>query len=73
LSPYDRVLAFIDNPAQLSAAQREAVVHPGGFFLSACPGSGKTRTIGVRVAWASVDGNDRTMVASQRPGEFVRT
>lgn len=50
---------YIDNPANVSAAQREAVIHPGSFFLTACPGSGKTRTVGVRLAyWAVKEDED---------------
>jgi DNA helicase-2/ATP-dependent DNA helicase PcrA len=52
----ERIQAYVDDPANVSAQQREAVLHPGNFFLTACPGSGKTRTVGVRVAyWASVE------------------
>jgi len=58
----DRVLAFVNDPNKVSVGQRRAVEHPGNFFLSACPGSGKTRTVGVRIALASV-GNDDRLVA----------
>lgn len=58
----DRVLTFVNDPNRVSADQREAVKHPGNFFLSACPGSGKTRTVGVRIALASVE-DDHRLVA----------
>jgi DNA helicase II / ATP-dependent DNA helicase PcrA len=50
---------YIDDPVNVSAQQREAVLHAGRFFLTACPGSGKTRTVGVRLAyWSSVLDNE---------------
>ncbi|MGH2715861.1 MAG: UvrD-helicase domain-containing protein [Thermoleophilaceae bacterium] len=52
---HERVAAWIADPANVSAHQRVAVEHPGDVFLNACPGSGKTRTVGVRLAWWSVN------------------
>lgn len=40
----------------LSREQQEAVTHPGNFFLSACPGSGKTRTTAARISRLAEDG-----------------
>lgn len=54
----DRVSARIDHADFLSAAQRAAVHADGNFMLSACPGSGKTRTVGVRAAWQVVSEPD---------------
>ena len=42
----------LSDPAFISPDQRYVVEHPGNFFLNACPGSGKTRTLGVRAALA---------------------
>lgn len=48
-------MAYIDDPSNVSPDQRRAVVHPGSFFLTACPGSGKTRTVGIRLAlWSAL-------------------
>jgi superfamily I DNA/RNA helicase len=71
-SARDRVLAFLDDPKKISVAQRAAVEHPGNFFLSACPGSGKTRTVGVRTAWAAVDGEGRIIAATSYTNTAVR-
>jgi len=52
-----QVAALLDDEARVTAAQRAVVLHEGNFLLEACPGSGKTRTIGLRVARISVDGS----------------
>jgi hypothetical protein len=59
-----RVAAFLDDEEQVTTAQRAAVLHAGNFLLEACPGSGKTRTIGLRAAWISVEGAGRTVAAA---------
>lgn len=53
-----RVIDYVNDDRHVSASQRAAALHPGRFFLNACPGSGKTRTVGVRLAYWSgtVDG-----------------
>lgn len=71
-SACERVLAFLNDADKVSAAQRVVVEHPGNFFLSACPGSGKTRTVGVRLAWAAVDGQDRIIAATSYTNTAVR-
>jgi superfamily I DNA/RNA helicase len=58
-----QVAALLDDEARVTAAQRAVVLHEGNFLLEACPGSGKTRTIGLRVARISVDGSGRTAAA----------
>lgn len=60
----DRVEAWVADPANVSEQQRVAVQHPGDAFIQACPGAGKTRTVGVRLAWWSahtdrIEGVDR--------------
>lgn len=52
---HERVAAWIADPANVAAQQRAALEHPGDVFLNACPGSGKTRTVGLRLAWWSVN------------------
>ncbi|MDO8209646.1 UvrD-helicase domain-containing protein [Conexibacter sp. CPCC 206217] len=49
---------------ELTEQQRAAVVHPGNFTLAARPGSGKTRTVALRLAHAARDGERRIAVAS---------
>jgi superfamily I DNA/RNA helicase len=51
---HGRVAAWIADSGNVSPEQRVVVEHPGDVFLNACPGSGKTRTVGVRLAWWSV-------------------
>lgn len=68
---------YVDDGTQVSTTQRDAVLHPGRFFLNACPGSGKTRTVGVRVAYWSgtVDdqlGRPRRMAAVSYTNTAVR-
>ncbi len=58
-----RVAALLDDEARVTSAQRAVVLHEGNFLLEACPGSGKTRTIGLRIARISVDGSGRTAAA----------
>jgi DNA helicase-2/ATP-dependent DNA helicase PcrA len=60
----EHVAAVLADRERVSEAQ-EAVVHfSRNFFLHACPGSGKTRTVGLRLAWASVDGRGRAIAAT---------
>jgi len=71
------VLDYVADPAHVSNAQRDAVVHEGNFFLNACPGSGKTRTVGVRIArWAGVVdpelGRPRRVAATSYTNTAVR-
>lgn len=49
-----RIEAKLADREFVSGQQRAVIEHPGNFFLLACPGSGKTRTAGVRVAWKAV-------------------
>lgn len=70
-------MAYIDDPSNISPSQRDAVTHPGNFFLAACPGSGKTRTVGVRLAyWAQVVdeqlGRTRRIAATSYTNTAVR-
>jgi hypothetical protein len=74
---HETLAAFIDDPSRVSAPQRSAVVHPGRFFLTACPGSGKTRTVGVRLAfWAQTSdpllGRPRRVAATSYTNTAVR-
>lgn len=42
---------MIGNPLSLTAEQSAAMIGTANVFLTACPGSGKTRSIAGRVAW----------------------
>ncbi len=66
-----RVAALLDDEWQVTAAQRAAAMHEGNFLLEACPGSGKTRTIGQRAARISVNG--LAAGAPLAPPNFVGT
>lgn len=61
-----RVEAWVRDPANLSEQQRAAATHPGDVFIQACPGAGKTRTVGVRLAWSSVQPEDFNGVMRRR-------
>jgi DNA helicase II / ATP-dependent DNA helicase PcrA len=45
-----RVTERIENPFLTSAEQAAAATQGDDFFLTACPGAGKTRTVGLRLA-----------------------
>lgn len=51
----ERVTAWLADPTNVSQRQLDIIEHPGNVFLNACPGSGKTRTVGVRLARWSVN------------------
>jgi hypothetical protein len=55
----ERVLTLLDDEDRVSVEQRAVVMAERDIFALACPGSGKTRTVGLRLAWASVDGSSR--------------
>jgi superfamily I DNA/RNA helicase len=67
-----RVATLLDDQELVTAAPRAAVMHHGDLLLEACPGSGKTRTIGLRVARISVDGTGRTVAAVSYTNVAVR-
>jgi superfamily I DNA/RNA helicase len=64
LTPRERVLALLGDEDEVSAEQSAVVLHQHDAFALACPGSGKTRTVGLRVAWATVDGSGRRVAAT---------
>lgn len=42
---------FVWNSGDLNPEQEAAVLAPGNIFLTACPGSGKTRTLTYKIAY----------------------
>ena len=46
-----RVLEHVQDPGTTTGEQAAAVKCDGDFFLSACPGAGKTHTVGLRLAY----------------------
>lgn len=52
------------DDTQVSPQQRAAVEASGNFLLVACPGSGKTRTAGLRAAWWGLDDPERTVAVT---------
>jgi DNA helicase II / ATP-dependent DNA helicase PcrA len=61
---YERVLSLLNDESRVSTQQRAVVTADRDFFALACPGSGKTRVTGLRLAWASVDGSLRRLSAT---------
>jgi len=60
----EALAARLDDPTFVSSQQRAAVVASGNFFLLARPGSGKTRTVGVRLAWTALSTERRVAATS---------
>ncbi len=54
----------LEDPELVSPEQRAAVEADGDFLLVACPGSGKTRTAGLRAAWWGLDDPPRSMAVT---------
>lgn len=53
----------LEDPTVASDEQRDAVRTEGELFLRACPGSGKTRTVGLRLAYRSVEDPEASVAA----------
>src|SRR5487761_1712840 len=64
LAARERLTALLDDVEFVSPQQRDAIRADGNFFLMARPGSGKTRTVGVRLAWLAIDGSGRRVAAT---------
>ena len=60
----ERFLRLLNDPERVTTEQREAVFAEGNFLLLACPGSGKTRTMGLRLAWAMLRPEPRRVSAT---------
>lgn len=58
-----RVLERVENPSITSPEQAAAVKHVGNCFLSACPRAGKTRTVGLRLAYHAAFHPDDSLAA----------
>ena len=65
---------------ELTDQQRAICKESGSFVVQACPGSGKTRTVGTRLAWRIANWNSRrsgiaalsfTNVAWQEIGKYL--
>lgn len=54
----------LKDPVLVSPEQRAAVEAVGDFLLVACPGSGKTRTAGLRAAWWGLDEPPRSIAVT---------
>jgi superfamily I DNA/RNA helicase len=64
LSPRDRLRRLLDDPDVVTDEQRAAVLEEANLLLFACPGSGKTRTMGLRAAWHAVSSPARATAAT---------
>lgn len=54
----EKVRVYIESD-ELTSEQREVCYHTGNFVVRACPGSGKTRTVGTRFAWRMANWENR--------------
>ena len=54
----DTLRSYIESSA-LTKEQREVCYRHGKFVVRACPGSGKTRTVGTRLAWRMANWTSR--------------
>lgn len=66
-----RVLEHVDNPFITTAEQAAAVKHDGDFFLSACPGAGKTQTVGLRLAYNAAFHPDISVAAASHTNTAI--
>lgn len=60
----DRLQALLEDAELVSSEQRNAVKAEGDLLLVACPGSGKTRTVGLRSAWWGLSDPPRKVAAT---------
>lgn len=58
-----RVTERLGNPHIVTEEQARAASHEGDGFISACPGSGKTRTVGLRLAYHAAFDPDMSLAA----------
>jgi len=58
-----RVLERVDDPCLTSREQADAVKNGGNCFLTACPGAGKTRTVGLRLVYHAAFHPDDSVAA----------
>lgn len=73
----DLIESYVRESGEVSAQQRAAIEADRNFFLTACPGSGKTRTVGVRLAyWSAVPdpelGRTRRVAATSFTNTAIR-
>ncbi|MBS7596892.1 ATP-dependent helicase [Pseudomonas sp. RC2C2] len=55
---------FTWDPRELNCEQAAAVIEPSSIFLTACPGSGKTRTLTYKIAYELSRRADKRIVAA---------
>lgn len=63
-SAKEKVEALLANPVRVSDEQRSIATTDGNFAVLACPGSGKTRTVGLRLAWTIAAREGRRVAAT---------
>lgn len=66
-----RVLKHVDNPFIITREQAAAIKHDGDCFLSACPGAGKTRTVGLRLAYHAAFHPDISVAAASHTNTAI--
>lgn len=60
----ERFEGLLEDPDFVTEEQRRAVREERDFLLVACPGSGKTRTVGLRTAWWGLSDLPRKVAAT---------
>lgn len=64
LASEGRLAALVSDESFVTYEQRAAIQADGNFLLDACPGSGKTRTAGIRAAWLALSKGWRVAATS---------
>jgi DNA helicase II / ATP-dependent DNA helicase PcrA len=64
LTARERLATLLEDTEFVSAQQPDAVCADGNFFLLSRPGSGKTRTSAIRLAWSAVDSSGRRVAGT---------
>jgi DNA helicase-2/ATP-dependent DNA helicase PcrA len=67
-----RVLGRLDDRNRVTEQQAQAATHPEDGFVAACPGSGKTRTVGLRLAYHAAFHPDLSIAAVSHTNTAVR-
>jgi DNA helicase-2/ATP-dependent DNA helicase PcrA len=67
----DRVTEHLADATRVTEEQATACKHEGGAFIAACPGSGKTRTVGMRLAYRAAFAPDESVAAMSHTNTAV--
>lgn len=67
----ERVTERLDDPERVSEQQAAVCRHEGAAFIAACPGSGKTQTVGTRLAYRAAFAPDESVAAMSHTNTAV--